>query len=39
VFDASTVEPLTLTDSAWIAGSWYTNGSFRKMYESLWGVS
>jgi ribose transport system substrate-binding protein len=39
VFYASTVEPLTLTDSAWIAGSWYTNGSFRKMYESLWGVS
>lgn len=39
VFYASTVKPLTLTDSAWIAGSWYTNGSFRKMYESLWGVS
>jgi hypothetical protein len=31
------LKPLTLTDSAWIAGSWYTKGSFRKMYESLWG--
>jgi ribose transport system substrate-binding protein len=39
VFYASTVKPLALTDSAWIVGSWYTNGSFRKMYESLWGVS
>jgi ribose transport system substrate-binding protein len=39
VFYASTVKALTLTDSAWIVGSWYTNGSFRKMYESLWGVS
>ena len=39
VFYATTVKPLSLTDSAWIAGSWYTNGSFRTMYESLWGVS
>ena len=39
VFYSGTVKPLTLTDSAWIAGSWYTNGSFRKMYDSLWGVS
>jgi ribose transport system substrate-binding protein len=39
VFYATTVKPLSLTDSAWIAGSWYTNGTFRAMYESLWGVS
>jgi ribose transport system substrate-binding protein len=39
VFYSSTVKPLSLTESAWIAGSWYTSGSFRTMYESLWGVS
>jgi ribose transport system substrate-binding protein len=39
VFYPSDVKSLSLTNSDWISGTWYSNGSFRQMYESLWGTS
>jgi len=36
VFNKSDISSVSLTNSAFDSGSWYSNGSFEAMYTSLW---